>query len=126
MSYLIRDGDDEPQTMAAAGNGQGAGIISEYNRYGTTGTDYSANPSNIPADNTSVVILTIPVNEDRALLFIQNQSAATLQVVRSDGVGGHRTSLFLVGLWQTYESSTFKGQIDVYGPATAQVAAFED
>lgn len=123
MPYLIRDGADDEQTMASAGNGQSAtGIIPTYECYGTTGTDRSVNPAPIPV---TAALLTIPVNLDRAKVWIQNQSQGTIQIVRSNGTGGQRTSIFLTAL-SVWESMTFKGQIDVYAPGTAQVSAYED
>lgn len=93
---------------------------------GSTGTDSSANGAAVPADSTFVLLVTIPVNATRARVGVQNQAAINLQVVRDDGAGANQTSLFLAGPFNSWESSTFKGRIRVYGPSGTAVAAYQD
>jgi hypothetical protein len=96
-----------------------------------TGGDFSANAAAIPMA-TFVLLATIPKTSGRVSVQVQNQSAAVIQVVRDDGVGGNQTTILLSpgsgaatqgGLWA---SDTFKGRIRVYGASGAQVSASQE
>ncbi len=93
---------------------------------GSTGTDSSANAVSIPSDSTFVTLATIAVNASRALVGVQNQSGATIQLVRDNGSESNQTSIFLNGPFGTWTSSTFKGRVTIYGPSGASVAAYQD
>ena len=108
---------------------------------GTTGTDFSGGSAagGIGAGTSSaipvagfVLLTTVPVNAARALVEVQNQSAAMLQIVRDDGTGLNQSTVLLAssgvagsagGIWS---SRTFKGRLRVYGATGAQVSAYQD
>lgn len=98
---------------------------------GSTGIDHSINAASIPASGF-VELVQIAANPARAFIEVQNQSAATIQLVRDTGTGTQQTSLMLApaaavgqqgGGWS---SATFKGRLTIYGASGAQVAAYED
>jgi hypothetical protein len=96
-----------------------------------TGTDYSANAAAVPISGY-VLLATIPANQGRRSVEVDNQSAGAIQVVRDDGTGNNQSSVVLAsggaagtqgGSWS---STTFLGRVLVYGPSGAQVAAFQE
>lgn len=94
--------------------------------------DFSVNAPAVPIGGLTL-LLTIPVTERRALVEVQNQSAATIQVVRDDGAGttGTVSSILLSGAGAGsqgggWSSATFKGRVRVYGAAGAQIAAYQE
>lgn len=96
---------------------------------GTTGTDHSVNAAAVPG---GAPLLTIGVNPRRNAISVQNQSTATLTLVRDDGAGNQVTIFILSPAavagaqgsdWQSY---TFKGRLRVFGAAGSQVSACED
>lgn len=93
---------------------------------GSTGADFSANAPPVPSDTTFVLIATVPASLSRAMVGIQNQSQVNLQIVRDDGAGNNQTSIFLQGPFASWQSSSFKGRVRVYGPSGAAVAAYQD
>jgi hypothetical protein len=92
---------------------------------GSTGTDFSANASAVPVIGSFVALTTLPVTPARASVEVQNQSAGVIQIVRDDGTGANKTSLFLYGP-NSWKSTTFKGRLTIYGISGAQVAAYQD
>lgn len=109
-----------------------AGIHSSYaaNCAGT-GVDFSANEATVPIA-TFVLLANIPVACGRNSVEVQNQSAATIQVVRDDGSGNNQSTVLLApaaGAGQQgggWSSVTFKGRVLVYGPAGSQVSVFQE
>lgn len=93
---------------------------------GSTGTNNSINPLAIPSDVNFVTLTTIAVNSARASVGVQNQSNATIQLVRDDGAGANQTSIFVPGPFGNWSSSTFKGRLTIYGLAGSAVAAYQD
>ena len=98
---------------------------------GGSGTDYSAN-SGAPAATAGNLLLTIPATANRAFVEVQNQSSGTISLIRDDGAGNNQTLILLApgagagsqgGGWS---SGTFKGRVRIYGPAGAQVAAYQE
>ncbi len=96
---------------------------------GTTGIDHSANAAAVPGSGP---LLTITANPRRNAVGVQNQSTATLTLVRDDGAGNNATILILSPASATgtqgadWSSMTFKGRLRVYGTAGSQIAAWED
>ena len=115
---------------------------------GSTGTDYSANPPAIPNVGAAfgatgpyanyVLVKTIPAGTRNAI-DVENASGSPVVVVRDDGTAASgsapaNASVFPLaggssvgqqgGSWS---SSTFKGRVQVYAPAsTAQVTVMVD
>lgn len=121
----------EPQQLWTGGGPTSMTNPQPVTSGGSTGTDYSANAATVPIATYSL-LTTIPATPSRNYCEVQNQSAATLQVVRDDGAGANVSSILLAtgggasvqgGGWS---STTFKGRVRVYGAAGAQVAAFQD
>lgn len=124
MNYVIRDGNGVLKTISSVDVGEV--IHPQVLPGGSTGRDFSVGAPAIPVDDANEELLIVPATPDRAEVCVQNQSTATLQIVRDDGAGGEKTSIFLVELYATWKSSSFKGRITVYGPAGSSVAAYQD
>ena len=98
---------------------------------GGSGTDFSAN-SGAAAATAGNLLLTVPATAARAFVEVQNQSAATLSLVRDDGAGNNQTLILLApgsgagSQGAGWSSATFKGRVRVYGTAGAQVAAYQE
>ena len=116
---------------------------------GSTGRDYSANAPTLPAVGSGfaasgpyasyVLIATRAANPARCSIDVENNSGSQIVVVRDDGTAANgvtpvNASVFPLaagvgagsqgGSWQ---SSTFKGRVQVYAASSAaQVAIFED
>lgn len=93
---------------------------------GSTGLDLSANAASIPANVDFILLATVPISSARVLVGVQNQSGATIQIVRDDGAGANQTSLFLSSTFSSWTSSSFKGRIRVYGISGSSIAAYQD
>lgn len=97
---------------------------------GGTGTDYSVNAALVPIAGL-VLLTTVPVLATRTHVEVQNQSGASIQLVRDDGAGANQTSIMLGtggpgaqgGMWGSY---TFKGRVRVYGLLGSQVSACQE
>jgi len=96
---------------------------------GGTGYDYSANGLTTPA---GILLATVPANDSRLHVEVQNQSAADVTLVRDDGANGQRSVIVLAtggavgaqgGGWA---SSTFRGRVRVYGPTDSRISVMED
>jgi len=96
---------------------------------GSTGYDYSANGLTTPP---GVLLATVPANDSRLHVEVQNQSAADITLVRDDGANGQRSVIVLAtggavgaqgGGWA---SSTFRGRVRVYGPTGSRISVMED
>lgn len=97
-----------------------------------TANDYSSNPAAVPIAGL-VLLATVPLNERRASVEVQNQSAGTIQVVRDDGsaTAGTVSSVLLAGSGAGsqgggWSSATFKGRVLVYGASGAQVSVCQE
>lgn len=92
---------------------------------------YTASPPSVPIA-TYVLLATIPEGPMRANVAVQNQSAATIQVVRGDPSGNNQVSILLASggaagaQGASWDSNTFKGRVLIYGPSGSQIAAWED
>lgn len=98
----------------------------------TVARDFSANAAAVPI-GAFVLLRTIPVNYNRTVVEVQNQSVATIQVVVDIGGGdsGTVTSILLAGAGASAQggswySNTCKGRIRIYGAADAQVSAYQE
>lgn len=113
-------------------------------------TDWSANKPTLPNIGTAfaasgpyasyVLLATVPFNNARKLIEIENNSGAQIAIIRDpgDAVSGAlpaTATIFALGGGSgtgsqggSWASSTFRGRVQVYGPAagTAQVAVMED
>lgn len=94
--------------------------------------DFSANPATIPMSGF-VLLSTANINADRIGVEVQNQSAATIQVVLDDGHDstGSDVTILLQGAGAGaqgggWSSTTFRGRVRLYGAAGAQVSAYEE
>lgn len=98
---------------------------------GNTPATYSANPPAIPIA-TYVLLATVPANPQRAGVEVQNQSAATIQLVRDDGSPNAQVSILLASggaagvAGSSWFSDVFQGRVLIYGPSGSQIAAWED
>ena len=93
-------------------------------------TDFSANAAAVPLPGL-VLLATIPANAARYACEVQNQSTATIQLVRDDGTAN--ASSIMLGAGSTtgaqgagWSSTTFKGRVRIYGAAGARVSAFQE
>lgn len=115
-------------TLDGSGNPIGASNPLPVVQGGSTGTDFSVNAAAV----SGAPLLTIPTTPGRAYVEVQNQSAATLQLVRDDGAGNNQTSILIApgaGAGQQgggWSSATFKGRVRVYGPVGSQISAYQD
>ena len=93
-------------------------------------TDFSANAAAVPLPGL-VLLATIPANAARYACEVQNQSTATIQLVRDDGTAN--ASSIMLGAGATtgaqgagWSSTTFKGRVRIYGAAGARVSVFQE
>lgn len=121
-------------TSGGISGGGGDITIGDVRFSGSTGTDWSANPSAIPIDGYEL-LTTIPANANRNYVEVQNQSEHVVQIVRDDGTGGNQTTILLAPGSTSdagqqgagWSSGTFQGRIKIYSSsASDQVAAYED
>lgn len=116
--------------LASAGLAHAAPPAQATYNWGGVNADVSSAPATVP-EATFVLLATIPINGNRVVVEIQNQSAAMIQLVLDDGAGtaGTVSSILLSpnsgantagSIWA---SSTFKGRVRVYGATGAQVMA---
>ena len=96
---------------------------------GSFGTDHSANPPSLGGLN---LLATVNANAKRNAVGVQNQSTATLTLVRDDGAGNNTTVLILApaaaagAQGSDWTSLSFKGRLRIFGTAGSQIAAWED
>lgn len=101
---------------------------------GTTGADYSANPSAYPPTSPLVLLSTVPVNPVRNRVAVQNQDVPELQVWRVNNTSAPtvKTLIVLDGAAVTgqqggeFDSNTFKGGLLIYGMPGQQISVYED
>lgn len=110
-----------------------------FARSGSLGVDRSVNGAAVPLAGYSLA-LTIPVNQKRNFIEVQNQSTDLIQMVRDNpapvGDGTQVTSIMLTGApvaggqGGNWTSDTFKGRVRVYVPTanlgTDRIGAYED
>lgn len=100
----------------------------------STPADYSANTAAaITAAQATTLLVTIPATASRSYVEVQNQSAATVSVVRDDGsaTAGTVSLILLAGSGAGaqgggWSSTTFRGRVLVYGASGAQVSAYQE
>lgn len=123
-----------------------SGVVFNAQSVGSTGMDYSVNRPTIPAVGQPftgapwdqyVLLVAVPANADRANVSISNASGNAILVIRDDGaaVAGHapvNASIIPLAAGQVngqggyWSSTTFKGRVQVYGPAGSFVSVFVD
>ena len=109
---------------------------------GSFGQDFSANKPSLPVAGANFggsgpyasyyLIATIPASQETDCVSVFNTSAAQVAIVRDNGSAAtgsalNNASVFVLAAGANYTSTTFKGRIQVYAPAsTAQVAVFTE